>query len=171
MGLLVKLRGTSAVRLLRASVVPALLLGLAIGLPGSVSGHAHCTVEVTPRAAPGGSAFGFKGTGFTPNTVELKKADGTATVHQLDLGDQDPWEFVVHSRTADVGLWTAVFAASDSCRVEIGFHVTLRNTDGLATEPATQAGGVSLAAWTFTLLVGLSGGLLLGIRVRSANRA
>ncbi len=175
MGLLPSPAGTSGLaRTARALSLAALLLGLAFGLPASVAAHdGHCQVQVTPRAAAGGSAFRFTGTGFSPTTLTLQRAGGAETVHDLELDGED-WEFTVHSRIGDVGRWTAVFTAPDGCTATAKFVVTLTNTDAADAVPAgmTNAGRpASVAAWAFTLLVGLAGGLLIGSRVRSTNRA
>jgi hypothetical protein len=139
-----------------------------VGAAATSAHEGHCEVEVSPRAGAGGTAFHFTGSGFTPTVVTV--AGGSmSTVHELDLPDDDPWEFSIRSRTGDLGRWTATFADEDGCEAAVSFRVTLSDTDS-APLPVEEIGRVSGTAWAFVILVGLAAGLLIGHRVRFAIR-
>ncbi len=130
-----------------------------------------CAVDVEPQAAAAGSAFVFTGTGFKPTTLALQEEDGDPAVHDLDVGDADPWEVTVRSRAGDEGIWTATFSADAECSASAEFRVTLSNTDLVSdlVNPSPQ----QPTAWLYLLVVviGFSGGVLVARRIGDRGRA
>src|SRR6266550_6414177 len=54
-----------------------------VASPAASTVPAKCQVKVSPLAAQAGSAFVFKGSGFSPTTVALHKDTEEATVHDV----------------------------------------------------------------------------------------
>ena len=129
-------------RLLLAPVA-ALLCLLALSATATLAEEVlSCSVQVAPRAAPAGSVFVFSGTGFKPTKMTLQKDHSEPIIHDIEVGDADPWEVTVRSRTGDEGTWTATFSdAVTNCEAKTSFRVTLSNTDALSDLKGTAGGG------------------------------
>jgi hypothetical protein len=128
-----------------------------------------CSVEVAPAAAPAGSVFVFSGTGFQPNELTLLKTGGDPVVHQLSVGDTDPWEVTVRSRTGDEGSWTATFSDPETeCTAITRFRVTLTPTDVVDDiVAATQAQSAPLLLYSVVIVLGFGGGVAIGRRMNA----
>ena len=128
-----------------------------------------CSVEVSPAAAPAGSVFAFTGTGFQPNEVTLRKTGGEPVVHQLTVGDTDPWEVTVRSRIGDEGSWTATFSDPDAdCTAIVRFRVTLTPTDVVDDiVAATQSQAAPLLLYSVVIVLGFGGGVAIGRRINA----
>ncbi len=128
-----------------------------------------CDVQVSPRAAAGGSLFVFIGSGFMPTELMLLKEGAEPISHDLSVGDADPWEVTVRSRIGDEGIWTATFTDQAlDCKASVELRVTLSNTDLI--EDIAAAGTSSPAPVLLYLMViafGFATGMLIGRRVRS----
>jgi hypothetical protein len=132
------------------------------------AGDPVCVAEVNPRVAPGGSAFVFSGSGFTPTRMTLQKEGDEPINHDLSVGTADPWEVTVRSRVGDEGKWSASFTDSAmGCTGIVEFRVTLSNTDVL-DQDKTFAGGNgatvpdTLALYLAVVVFGFAGGMMLG---------
>ena len=161
-------------RRLLATVGGALWI-LAISAGGVLAGSADaCDVDVSPKAAPAGSVFVFSGSGYKPVSLVLQMKDNEPIEHGISVGDDDPWEVTVRSRTGDEGKWTATFTDdAESCTATVEFKVTLTSTDA-GDDFAAAASGARPAVVGFFAAVaifGLTGGMLLGRQIQSRARA
>lgn len=136
----------------------------------------NCAVHVDPLAATGGSIFVFSGTGYKPDRLTLQKRGDDPIQHDLNVGDADHWEVSVRSRSGDEGSWTATFNDPvTSCTATVDFRVTLSGTDA-STELNGTAGTAATTApapvllYLAVVVVGFSGGLMIGRRVQAARR-
>jgi hypothetical protein len=133
----------------------------------------ECTVEVSPLTATSGESFVFTGGGFKPNELVLRKAGGDPISHRLELGEDDPWEVTVRSRTGDEGSWTATFLDPEGvCTATVGFRVTLTPTD--AIDDIAKVVGEAPAPYVLYLAVivlGFGGGMAIGRRINSRGIA
>jgi hypothetical protein len=165
-------RGGSIRRLLAAAGVGLWMLTFSAGAV-LADESTECNVDVSPASATAGESFVFDGTGFKPNELVLRKVGGEPINHQLDLGENDPWEVTVRSRTGDEGSWTATFLDPDGiCTATVGFRVTLTETD--AIDDIAKAVGDAPAPFLLYLTVivlGFGGGTVIGRRINSRGIA
>jgi hypothetical protein len=128
-----------------------------------------CSVEVAPGVAPGGSVFVFSGTGFQPTQLTLRKVGGEPVVHELSVGDTDPWEVTVRSRIGDEGSWTATFSDPEvDCTAIVRFRVTLSSTDVVDDiVAATQSQSAPLLLYAVVIVLGFGGGVAIGRRINA----
>ena len=159
--------GRGAVRAFGATSVAFVLL--CVGFAGVSAAQAECTVEVSPRAGSAGTVFTFSGTGFTPTRLTLHKDDVAAGGHDLDVGDDDPWEVSIRSRPGDEGTWSAELS-SDECSAVAQFRVTLANTDATSDSPGRSPARPTVVALFALLAAGLVGGKVLGRRLEPRAR-
>jgi hypothetical protein len=167
-------RGKVWVALFPLSALAALVALLGLGTASALALQpVSCTVNVAPRAAEAGSSFVFSGSGYDPTTLTLQKNNEPPSVHDLNLGDADPWTVTVRSRVGDEGRWTATFTdATANCQAEAQFRVTLSNTDAVAdvssTPPTHQQ---PLLLYLAVVAAAITGGAVLGHRIQNAARA
>src|SRR3990172_156498 len=129
-----------------------------------------CVVDVDQPAAAGGSVFTFSGSGFAPTRLELTKDGWSPTVSEIDVGDADPWQLTVQSRTGDEGSWTATFKVDGGCTVSVQFRVTLASTDLISDFLGDQpTGSAPVAAYMLVIGFGLAGGAFLSRRLAAAQ--
>lgn len=151
------------------------LFGATLWILGVTAGSAlgaqpgTCEVRVSPRAAAGGSAFVFSGSGFVPTEMTLHLEGAGPISHDLNLGDADPWEVTVRSRMGDEGTWTASFGdPALDCTATVEFRVTLSNTDLIDDVTAgTTSSPAPVLLYVAVIVFGFSGGALIGRRVRA----
>lgn len=127
-----------------------------------------CQVQVNPRAAASGSVFVFNGSGFAPTELTLEREGGEPITHDLNVGEADPWEFTVRSRTGDEGTWTASFSdPALNCTATVEFRVTLSDTD-LIGDTAADTTSSSAPAFLYLAVIvfGFSGGVVIGRRIQ-----
>ncbi len=159
---------------LRLLLVPvaALLCLLTLSASATLAQEVlSCSVQVAPRAAPAGSVFVFNGTGFKPTTLTLQKGSSEPIVHEVAVGDTDPWEVTVRSRTGDEGTWTATFSDPvTNCEANTSFRVTLSNTDALSDLSGNIGGGAPALLYVLVVVFGFTGGLVIGRIVRAPSR-
>lgn len=143
---------------------------LALGAGSALAAQPErCDVQVGPRAAAGGSLFVFSGSGFMPTELTLQKEDAGPISHDINVGDADPWEITVRSRTGDEGTWTAAFTDQAlDCTASVEFRVTLSNTD-LIEDIAASTTSLPAPVLLYAVVVafGLATGTLIGRRVRA----
>ena len=159
-------------RLLRSMGASLLLLVVSSG--SALAGDAGCEVQVSPLAAAAGSVFVFSGSGHSPTELTLQKEGSMKLDHDIDLGDADPWEVTVRSRVGDEGKWTAWFSnAETGCTTTVKFRVTLSSTDLIddIVAATTELGSAPIGLYLAVIVVGFSGGLLIGRRVYAKARA
>ena len=149
------------------------MLTLSAGAVLADSTPTTCSADVAPEVAPSGSVFVFSGTGFQPTRLTLRKVGGEPVVHELAVGDADPWEVTVRSRTGDEGSWTATFSDSDNdCTAIVGFRVTLASTDVVDdVVAAVQAPGAPLLLYAAVIVFGFGGGAFVGRRLNARAQA
>lgn len=149
--------------------VGAVVMTLALAAGIVLAEDTDCVVHVDPPAATGGSVFVFSGSGFKPDELRLRKAGDQPIRHELNIGDDDPWEVTVRSRVGDEGSWTARFSTPDGCTAVAEFEVTLKNTDMVADllgQPADTGSAAALAAlYVLVVVGGFGGGVLIARRV------
>lgn len=153
--------------------IAALLCLLILSASATLAEEAlSCSVQVAPRAAPAGSVFVFSGTGFKPTQLTLQKGNSEPIVHDVSVGDADPWEVTVRSRTGDEGTWTATFGDPvTNCAAKTSFRVTLSNTDTASDLSGSNGGGSApLLLYFLVVVVGFTGGLVIGRIVRTQSR-
>ncbi len=127
-----------------------------------------CDVRVSPRAAAGGSVFVFSGSAFVPTELTLQKGDAEPISHDLNVGDADPWEVTVRSRTGDEGTWTATFSdPALDCTASVEFRVTLSNTDLIEDVVAATSSPAPVPLYVVVIVFGFAAGMLIGRRVRA----
>lgn len=155
------------VRLVGATLIVKLVLGLLFVVgASSVAASDECDVSVEPRKAQAGSEFTLRGSGYTPDTLVLQRSDGEPVTIDLDLGDADPFEIPIGSRTGDEGVWTATVSVSGTeCEASTTFRVTLHDT---ATAGDATDAGISPLVYVAVVLGGFGIGTLIGRRVRLA---
>ena len=143
------------------------MLTLSAGAVLADSTPQTCSVDVDPAVAPSGSVFVFTGPGFEPGRLTLRKVGGEPVVHELSVGDAEPWEVSVRSRVGDEGSWTATFSDSDAdCTAIVGFRVTLASTDVVDDiVAATQTSAAPLVLYAAVVVLGFGGGALMGRRL------
>ncbi len=108
-------------------------LGLALLLPLGTTSAADCTLSATPKSGAPGTAFVFKGKGFTPTTLSLTRGNEAAQVVDVSGGSSSSFTFQLVAGDPDVGKWTAV---ADGCDASVSIRVTLPPTTTAATTPA-----------------------------------
>ena len=156
------------------AIVGGALWMLVLSAPGvfAASGG-ECVVEVSPKTAAAGSEFVFNGSGFVPISLQLQKNDNEPIAHGLSVGDDDPWEVTVRSKTGDEGKWIASFTDEGAnCTATVEFKVTLASTD-VVSDVAGAAAATRPAVMGFfaaVLVFGLTGGVFLGRQIQSRAR-
>jgi hypothetical protein len=129
-------------RLLGATLIVKLVLGLFFLVGVSSVAAAECALSVEPRAAQAGSEFMLTGSGYTPDKLVLQRGNNDPVEIELDLGDADPFEIPIGSRPGDEGLWRATVSVEGTdCEASATFRVTLKNTDMIDDLMASPAGG------------------------------
>jgi hypothetical protein len=156
------------------AIVGGALWMLVLSAPGVFAADGgECVVEVSPKAATAGSVFVFNGSGFKPISLLLQKNDDEPIAHGLSVGEDDPWEVTVRSRTGDEGKWLASFTDEGAnCTATVEFNVTLASTDvveDLSTAAAATRPAV-IGFFAAVLLFGLTGGVLMGRQIQSRSR-
>ncbi len=133
-----------------------------------------CAVDVSPKAAAAGSVFVFSGSGYQPVSLVLQKNDGEPIAHSVSVGEDDPWEVTVRSRTGDEGKWVASFTDEGAtCTTTVEFTVTLASTAAVDDFASVAAGARPAVIGFFAgvVIFGLTGGMLLGRQIQSRARS
>lgn len=154
---------------IRTSLTHLLLVGLLLG--GSVSTVAaqdECELAVEPAEALAGSQFVLKGDGYTPTQLTLQRETAEPVTFDLDLGDADPFEIPIGSKSGDEGLWTATVRSEDGCVATATFRVALPSTD-MIEDLLGGTGRLPTAVYLLVMLAGFGGGVLIA-RVRGRAR-
>ena len=156
------------------AIVGGALWVLLLSAPGVFAADGgECVVDVSPKAAAAGSVFVFNGSGFKPISLQLQKNDNEPVAHGLTVGDEDPWEVSVRSRTGDEGKWIASFTDDGAnCTATVEFKVTLASTDAVDDFASVTAGArpVVIGFLAAILVFGLTGGVLLGRQIQARSR-
>jgi hypothetical protein len=105
-------------------------LGLALLLPLGTTSAADCTLTATPRSGAPGTEFVFKGNGFTPTTLSLKRGNEAAKVVDVSGGSSSSFTYQLIAEDEDVGKWRAV---AEGCSDTVSVRVTLPPTTTAAT--------------------------------------
>lgn len=157
--------------LIRTSLTYALLAGLLLG--GSVSSVAaqeDCLLAVEPVEALAGSQFVLIGNGYTPSQLTLQRDTAQPVTFDLDLGDTDPFEIPIGSKSGDEGLWTATVTADDGCVATTTFRVALPSTDMIDGLLSGSGGSTPPAVYLLVVLAGFGGGVLVARYARARAR-
>jgi hypothetical protein len=158
----------STARRLIGSFLAALMVMLlqAAALAPVSAAEGDCQLSVEPAFAPAGSQFQLSGSGYTPTQLTLQKEGDDAVTIDLELGDADPFELPIASRTGQEGRWTATATLPGVCSPSVTFTVTLASTDAIDDLLSTSTSRrLPLAIVGLIIAVGLSGGVLIGRRL------
>jgi hypothetical protein len=157
-------------RLIGISMTTLLALGLlfaAAVLPVAAQDE-QCVLTVEPAEAPAGAQFVLGGTGYTPEQLILERGSAEAVTFDLDLGDADPFEIPIGSKTGDEGLWQAIVVDTDTgCRAGAEFRVTLQPTDMVDDLLATPVGELPIALYLLVIVGGFGAGTLIARYARA----
>jgi hypothetical protein len=150
-------------RLIGASMASILTLGLLLVVAvAPAAAQDECVLTVEPAEAPAGDQFILSGTGYTPEQLILQRGSAQPVTFDLSLGDADPFEIPIGSKSGDEGLWQAVVIDTDTgCRARAHFRVTLVPTDMVDDLLATPAGGVPMIAYLLVIAGGFGAGTLI----------
>jgi len=155
-------------RIVGATLVVKLVMGLFL-LAGasSVAAQDECVLTVEPAEAQAGSEFVLHGEGFTPDQLILQRGSNEPVTINLSLGDTDPFEIPIGSRTGDEGLWTATaLVKGTECSATTNFRVTLQNTDMIDDLVSSPTGGLPLIAYLLVIVGGFGAGALAARHLR-----
>jgi hypothetical protein len=156
-------------QIIGATLVAKLVLGVLLLVGTSSVAAADCVLTVEPDEAQAGSEFVLRGEGYTPDQLILQRGDNEPVSINLSLGDADPFEIPIGSRTGDEGLWTVtVTDASADCTATATFRVTLQNTDMIDDLVSSPGGGLPLIAYLLVIVAGFGAGALAARHVRIA---
>ncbi|CAN5644802.1 hypothetical protein BH23CHL7_BH23CHL7_01320 [soil metagenome] len=157
-------------RLIGISLTTLLAIGLllvAAVLPVAAQDE-ECALTVEPATAPAGAQFVLGGTGYTPEQLILERGSAQPVAFDLNLGDADPFEIPIGSKTGDEGLWQAVVVDTDTgCHAGVEFRVTLQPTDMLDDLLATGAGELPISLYLLVIVGGFGAGTLIARYARA----
>ena len=156
-------------RIVGATLIAKLVMGLFL-LAGAtaVAAQEECVLSVEPAQAEAGSEFMLSGAGYTPDKLILQRGNNNPVEIELDLGDTDPFEIPIGSRSGDEGLWRAT-VSNDDCEASATFRVTLKNTDMIDDLMASPAGGgIPPIAYLAVIVGGFGLGAIGARRLRLA---
>jgi hypothetical protein len=156
-------------RLIGAAISTTLMLGLLLVAAGApVVAEDECVLTVLPAEAAAGGQFVLSGSGYTPEQLILQRGSAEPVTFELSLGDADPFEIPIGSKTGDEGLWQAVVVDSDTdCHAVAHFRVTLQSTDMVDDLLATPAGGLPIALYLLVIVGGFGAGTLVARLART----
>jgi len=117
-------------RVARSLMTTMAILGLVLLMPVGSVAAAHCSLTVSPRTGPTGTAFVFKGTGFTPTTLTIAHGSETPQVVDVSGSKGSSLKYSLIADAMAVGDWHVVAAG---CADVASIRVTLPPT---ATEAA-----------------------------------
>lgn len=158
-------------RIVGATLIVKLVLGLfLVAGVSTVAAQDECTLSVEPGEAQAGSEFVLTGSGYTPDRLTLQRGSSDPVSINLDLGDADPFEIPIGSRTGDEGVWRATVSVSGTdCEASTTFRVTLRNTDMIDDLLAAPGGaGIPPIVYLAVILGGFGLGIFGARRLRLA---
>jgi hypothetical protein len=156
-------------RLIGATMASVISLGLILGLSvASVAAQDECVLTVEPAEAPAGDQFVLSGSGYTPEKLSLQRGGGEPVTFDLSLGDADPFEIPIGSKTGDEGLWQAVaFDEDTGCNARAHFRVTLKQTDMIDDLLAAPAAGLPAIVYLIVVIGGFGAGTLVARYARA----
>jgi len=110
------------------STLSLLLLTLAASAPTLAQGGDDCTLSVKPRNGGPGTEFVFRGSGYAPTRLVLKREGAPTKTVQVTPSDADDFTIRLVAGQDDTGSWTATAVEPDVCRASASFGVGLPPT-------------------------------------------
>jgi hypothetical protein len=158
-------------RLVGATLIVKLVLGLFLLGATSVAAEDACVLTVEPAEAQAGAEFVLSGSGYKPDQLILQRGTNEPVTIELDLPDADPFEIPIGSSTGDEGPWTATAVVDGTdCRATATFRVTLQNTDMIDDLMGSPSGsGMPLIVYLLVIVGGFGVGALAARHLRLAS--
>jgi len=140
-------------RVARSLTTILAMLGLALLMPVGSVAAADCSLTVAPKTGAPGTAFVFKGKGFTPTTLTLTRGTEAPQVVDVSGPTGSSFKFNLVADDSDVGKWSAVAAGcADVASIRVTLPPTATEASATTTPPpddTTQFAGLLLLGILF----------------------